>query len=599
MEYEFKWNCEKCWYKDVCSKYGTPECNNQCIRYSEMDYLMYLSNIPKARQTPYSLIPQQQDLDAFNYLKSIKDNIKEFVDNGENLFIHSYNSGNGKAQPLSAFVLAENGYKQMSDIHIGDKVFGDDGYLHNVVGVFPQGEQDVYEISFSDNSSTMCTKEHLWAVQSNHNGFKVLTTEQIANKLNFDKVTAPILEGNTQSYSFRIPLCSPINLKEKYVNVEPYIFGLIVGNYIINNKNIKYTLINIKDTAIIENLNNITNNNPNIRVECINRSNGNYNVYIDEKLITYNFNNKDLTNYTSISELIRQYVYNDIDTRYDFLKGVIDIAGRFRTKSNVIRIVGKIDLTPFLLIKTAVEFLGGICKIDNFNNTVRGYCYTRKERPVDKKLIAYINLPTENYKRYCSLSTYENILKQVDNTSYVPRRFITDVKFSHREKCQCIKLDSKSELYLTNNCIVTHNTSWAIKIMQEYFNQVWYGNRYRCRGLFIFVPTFLNDIKRNMYNRSKEFDEFESRITKADLVIWDDIGASKLSEFDHSQLLSYINQRELDLKSNIYTTNLDYNELLNNLGSRLTSRIWNKSIRVELTGIDRRDVEDGDFTDIE
>ena len=82
-----------------------------------------------------------------------------------------------------------------------------------------------------------------------------------------------------------------INLKEKYVNVEPYIFGLIVGNYIINNKNIKYTLVHIKDTTIIENLNNIINNNPNIRVECINRSNGNYNVYIDEKLITYNFNN--------------------------------------------------------------------------------------------------------------------------------------------------------------------------------------------------------------------------------------------------------------------------------------------------------------------
>lgn len=597
MEYEFKWDCNKCWYKDVCSKFGTPECNNQCIRYSEMDYLMYLSNIPKARQTPYSLIAQQDDLDAFMYLKSIKDNVKDFVDNGDSLFIHSDNSGNGKAQPLSAFVLAENGYKQMKDIHIGDKVFGDDGNLHNIIGVFPQGEQEVYEISFSDNSKTYCTKEHLWAVQSNHNGFKVLTTEQIANKLNFDKVTASMLAGNTQSYSYRIPLCNPISFEEKYVEIEPYIFGLIVGNYLMTNRNTQSTLVNIKDKNIIDNLNQICETNSNIELECTNKTKGNYNVYIDNNRITFKFNGSSVNEITNICNAMRKYIYNDVDIRYDFLKGIIDIAGRFRTKTNVIRLVGKVDLRLFNLIQTTVELLGGTCQIEDFNNTVRGSYYTRKEQKVDKKLIAYIDLPTENYKKYCSSTIYENTISQLDSVSYTPRRFITGIKFSHKEECQCIKLDSKSELYLTNDCIVTHNTSWAIKILQEYFNQVWYGNRYRCRGLFVFVPTFLNDIKRNMYNRSKEFDDFENRIIKADLVIWDDIGSTRLSEFDHSQLLSYINQRDLDLKANIYTSNLDYNELLNNLGSRLMSRIWNKSIRVRLVGMDMRGIEDGDITD--
>jgi DNA replication protein DnaC len=160
----------------------------------------------------------------------------------------------------------------------------------------------------------------------------------------------------------------------------------------------------------------------------------------------------------------------------------------------------------------------------------------------------------------------------------------------------CIKLDSKSELYLTNDCIVTHNTSWAIKMLQEYFNQVWYGNRYRCRGLFIFVPGFLNDIKKNINNPSREFNDLVSRISKADLVVWDDIGANKLSEFDHTQLLSYIDQRNLDLKSNIYTGNLDYNELQEALGNRLLSRVWNNSIRVKLLGEDRRGL-DGDPSD--
>ena len=125
--------------------------------------------------------------------------------------------------------------------------------------------------------------------------------------------------------------------------------------------------------------------------------------------------------------------------------------------------------------------------------------------------------------------------------------------------------------------------------MQQYFNNVWYGNRFRCRGLFIFVPAFLNDVKKNINNPSFEFNDFVKRINVADLVIWDDIGANKLSNFDYTQLLSYIDQRKLNFKSNIYTGNLNREQLLDYVGTRLTSRIWNDSIKVELVGIDRRD----------
>ena len=125
--------------------------------------------------------------------------------------------------------------------------------------------------------------------------------------------------------------------------------------------------------------------------------------------------------------------------------------------------------------------------------------------------------------------------------------------------------------------------------MQQYFNNVWYGNRFRCRGLFIFVPAFLNDVKKNINNPSFEFNDFVKRINIADLVIWDDIGANKLSDFDYTQLLSYIDQRKLNFKSNIYTGNLNREQLLDYVGTRLTSRIWNDSIKVELVGIDRRD----------
>lgn len=148
-------------------------------------------------------------------------------------------------------------------------------------------------------------------------------------------------------------------------------------------------------------------------------------------------------------------------------------------------------------------------------------------------------------------------------------------------------------LYIYSNNFGNGKTSWAIKIMQEYFNRVWYGNRYRCRGLFIFVPSFLTNLKRNISNPTEEFDSFLNRIIEADLVIWDDIGANKLSDYDHTQLLTYIDQRKLNLKSNIYTGNLDYDKLMEYLGARLTSRIWNDSNIVKLIGLDRRGFDNG------
>lgn len=595
MEYEFNWDCDKCWYKSVCNKFGTEECNNQCIRYSEMDYLMYLSNIPKARQAPYSITPEKQDLDNFLYLKDIKDNIKDFVNCGDNLYIYSENSGNGKAQPIDSLVLTETGYVKLKDIKLGSKVYGDDGNLHKVIGIFPQGIQPTYKITFSDDTFTYCTKEHLWTVYPNSKSMRTLTTEDIMNDLN--KLTA----NNKSLYKYRIPLCNPINFKEQFVTIPPYIVGLLIGNLINNDFDInELFLIKVNYSEIYNNLDSLCNLDSSLKYE--KRLNNYVDIYYNNKhlkdyLSDYIIvDNKNETNFFLDKKFLQKYTINDIFNRYELLKGIIDISGNFREKSNIIRLNCKYKLSA-IYIQTIVQMLGGTCIINEYTNTIRNCNYISDEDDLINSYIVYINLPLDNYTDYCSLSIYKHIVDKLNSKRVMPpKRYITNIQYHKDLECMCIKLDSESELYLTNDCIVTHNTSWAIKMLQEYFNQVWYGNRYRCRGLFIFVPGFLNDIKKNINNPSREFNDLVSRISKADLVVWDDIGANKLSEFDHTQLLSYIDQRNLDLKSNIYTGNLDYNELQEALGNRLLSRVWNNSIRVKLLGEDRRGL-DGDPSD--
>ena len=102
-----------CWYNKVCSY---DSCIN-CIRYAEMKYLMENSGIPKARQMPISL-EAGRDYDAFVSLALIKDNILQFVERGDNLYICSEETGNGKTSWAIKILLkyfdrvwAGNGFK--------------------------------------------------------------------------------------------------------------------------------------------------------------------------------------------------------------------------------------------------------------------------------------------------------------------------------------------------------------------------------------------------------------------------------------------------------------------------------------------------------
>lgn len=133
----------------------------------------------------------------------------------------------------------------------------------------------------------------------------------------------------------------------------------------------------------------------------------------------------------------------------------------------------------------------------------------------------------------------------------------------------------------------TAKTSWAIKLMLKYFDEIWSGNGLTVRGLFIHVPTLLQRLK-DFNNRPSQ--EYIDLIKTCDLVIWDDIAtASHLSEFEYTQLLILIDHRLLNNKRNIYTSNITQQEELDEaVGARLASRIYNSSKIYKFKGKDGR-----------
>lgn len=143
-------------------------------------------------------------------------------------------------------------------------------------------------------------------------------------------------------------------------------------------------------------------------------------------------------------------------------------------------------------------------------------------------------------------------------------------------------------LYLHSSNCGNGKTAWSIRLLQAYFNKIWADSDIGCRALFINVPKFFLALKDNITKPSEYIQHIKENITFADVVVWDEVGIKNCTQFEFENFLSMVNSR-IDLgKSNIYTSNLTREELLEKVGERLYSRIINLSTDIELNGIDKR-----------
>lgn len=143
-------------------------------------------------------------------------------------------------------------------------------------------------------------------------------------------------------------------------------------------------------------------------------------------------------------------------------------------------------------------------------------------------------------------------------------------------------------LYLYSKKCGNGKTSWALRLAQSYLNKIWYSTTVDCRVLFISVPKFFIKLKENISSPSEYISHIKKYVADCDLVIWDDIGTKVGTEFEVENLLSIINNRIDNGKSNIYTSNIIPEELKRCVGDRLYSRTVNMSSLIELNGEDKR-----------
>ena len=131
----------------------------------------------------------------------------------------------GRAQPIFTPVLTPDGYRPIGSLQVGDLVIGSNGEPTPVLGVYPQGEKDVYRVTAQDGSSTLACGDHLWTVRTasdrrRNKPWRVLTTKEMVGNLR---------AAHTRRYELPL-LSAPVCLPEREVPMNPYALGLLLGD---------------------------------------------------------------------------------------------------------------------------------------------------------------------------------------------------------------------------------------------------------------------------------------------------------------------------------------------------------------------------------
>ena len=152
-------------------------------------------------------------------------------------------AGTGKANSVDTIlpVADERGYIRLGDVKIGDKVFNEDGYPVDVIGVFPQGMLHAYEVVFTDGTSVICNDEHLWAARtrSQHYDDKPYSVHTLRDMMDYGivKVGKRSNRKDMNIKSWYVPRNKAVKRSAvKDLPILPYAMGALIGDGCLTGK---------------------------------------------------------------------------------------------------------------------------------------------------------------------------------------------------------------------------------------------------------------------------------------------------------------------------------------------------------------------------
>lgn len=392
----------------------------------------YLDSLSMQRDANRRLLPHQKD--GIKFLLSKK------------RCILADDMGLGKMQDVETPTPTPHGFVRFGDLKVGDEVFGRDGKPHKILQVYPHKQKDIYEVEFTDGSKTNCGLEHLWMVQTTNNiqrkqGWQVKSLQEILD-LGIEWKCS-----HAHRYTFRVPVTDAVEYSAKEYFIHPYLMGMLIGDGNLCSNKVCISIPNFEKESI-ERLSGLLNENYTFSIHetgtcpqytIISRQRSRHNSYNREiKQLGLNVHGKD-------KFIPQEYLMGSIAQRKELLQGLMDSDGYITAKRNKISFstVSKQLSEDVCLL---VQSLGGLATIHGHNRGKEG---THTEYIVSMQVKFCPFKLQRKAERYTIDETHHKYMV----------KSIKDVRLIKKTDAMCIKVDSEDETYLTNNYIVTHNTT--------------------------------------------------------------------------------------------------------------------------------------------
>lgn len=370
------------------------------------------------------------------------------------------------ALTLDSPILTPKGWKPMGEMQVGDQVIGSTGKPVSVVGVWPQGEKQVFKVTFSDGSSTDCTEDHLWTVASRGRRSRelrplTLSTGDLVKGRSRSRPTEKEVglfdKGGTARWA--IPTVEPVEFPIQPVPLNPYLLGLLLGDGHLGHS-VDFTTA---DEEIAKYAEDALPAGMQLTVSRNGSRASRYRITSGKKggslpgakrgpapnPVAVALDDLGLRNLRGSEKFIPEtYLWNDTETRLGVLRGLMDADGTASVGSTS----KFVTTSPRLAegVKHLARSLGGYVteRIEQKQPTVMPQGHTSPARP---QYVLLFGMPFNPFRVTRKAEQWRPRTEQ-------KLRSIVSIEPRGTAPAQCITVAAEDGLFVTGDFVVTHNS---------------------------------------------------------------------------------------------------------------------------------------------
>lgn len=377
--------------------------------------------------------------------------------------------GGGKNLVYSSILYNKFGKTTIGEAKVGDEVYGSDGQLTTITGVFPQGTTRVLRLELLDGRTVDCGIDHLWEVIEGKTT-KVLTTQQLIDK----GISTPHKKSGT-NYRFKIKQNEPVNYPVVELPIHPYVVGYLLGNGTMTTRTPK---VATQDKEVIEKFENLL---PDFDIKYDQSTHNNYTIVYrgEDKYEVNKYGHNPLVNKLEELGLAIKgndkhipdlYKYTSIEQRLELIRGLLDADGHISKAGNIEFTNGSVQLANDTC--EVLRSLGIRVRRGQDDRVGRGVIIGGVQEGTTNKIMERLYINTD-----LPVFFVPRKLERIRPAKSKNQVAIKSIIEMEPQETICISVDAPDNCYLTNDYLVTHN-SFSVGLMAGKYELAFHGARY-------------------------------------------------------------------------------------------------------------------------